>query len=129
MDFDDKIIRFTENHEWIRMEDDFIGVCGITSHLLNNLSEIQFIDLPEVDIEVRQDEQIVVIDSLCAIHKVKCPVSGYLVEVNRELEETLETINIDPMDTGWIVKIDVKSMFEFNDLMTEKEYQDYIDTI
>lgn len=129
MDFDDKVIRFTENHEWIRMEDEFTGICGITPFLQNKLSEIQFVDLPEIDIEVRQEEHIVTIDSLSAIHKMQSPVSGFLFEVNNELEESLDSINTDPLGEGWIVKIDVKSMFEFNELMTEKEYQDFIYTI
>ena len=76
--------------------------------------------------EVRQEEQLVIIDSLRAIYKMKSPVTGFLLEVNREFEDCLEKINTDPMGEGWVLKIDVKSIYELNELMNEREYDDYV---
>ena len=121
-------LKYTPNHEWIRMEDDFIGVCGITDYLQLKLTDVLFVDLPDIDIEVRDSEKIVVLESMRDIYHVLSPVSGLIVEVNEKLLDNPELINNDPYEDGWIFKLDVKRMIEYEDLMDKHQYADYLDS-
>lgn len=121
-------LKYTANHEWIRMEDDFIGVCGITEYVQIKLADVLFVELPEIDIEVRDAEKIVVIESMRNIYNVFTPVSGLIVEVNEKLQDNPELINNDPYGEGWIFKLDVKRMIEYDDLMDNYQYEDYLDS-
>ena len=120
-------IKFTEDHEWIRMEDDDTGVCGITDYAQDQLGELVFIELPEVGNEVSQGSETAVIESVKAAGELKAPVSGTIVEVNETLAEEPEIVNSDPQGDGWFIKIKVSDPSELEDLMDEDAYQQYVD--
>lgn len=120
-------IKFTEDHEWIRMEDDDTGVCGITDYAQDQLGELVFIELPEVGNEVSQGSETAVIESVKAAGELKAPVSGTIVEVNETLAEEPEIVNSDPQGDGWFIKIKVSDPSEMDDLMDEDAYQQYVD--
>jgi glycine cleavage system H protein len=120
-------LRYTEHHEWIQMTEDYIVIMGITDYAQEQLSDIVFVELPERDVEVKQGEQIAVVESVKAISDIFSPVSGRIVEVNREIEDSPELINSDPYGDGWICKIDIKDTNEFYDLMDADEYSERVE--
>lgn len=120
-------IKFTEDHEWIRMEDDETGVCGITDYAQDQLGELVFIELPETGSEVSQGSEAAVIESVKAAGELKAPVSGTIVEVNEALADEPEIVNNDPQGEGWFIKIKVQDASELDALMDEDAYQEYVD--
>ncbi|HNR89456.1 MAG TPA: glycine cleavage system protein GcvH [Spirochaetota bacterium] len=116
-------LKYSADHVWIRMEDDFIGVCGLTDHAQEQLTDIVFVELPEIDTDVRQGERLAVVESVKATTNVNAPVSGRIVEVNTALEDSPGVINADPYGDGWIFKIDVKGRVEYDDLMDADQYR------
>lgn len=120
-------IKFTEDHEWIRMEDDEIGVCGISDYAQDQLGELVFIELPETGIEVSRGSEAAVIESVKAAGELKAPVGGTIVEVNQTLAEEPELVNNDPQGDGWFIKIKVQDASELDALMDEDAYQQYVD--
>lgn len=120
-------IKYTKTHEWIRMEDDYTGMCGITDHAQDMLSFILYIELSSSGMEVRQDEQVSVLESDKAISKVYAPVSGRIIEVNMLLEGSPGLINKDPYGDGWIFRIELKDKYELDYLMSAEEYDAYIE--
>lgn len=120
-------IKFTEDHEWIRMEDDDTGVCGITDYAQDQLGELVFIELPEAGSEVSQGGEAAVIESVKAAGELKAPVSGTIVEVNEALADEPEIVNNDPQGDGWFMKIKLQDPSELEALMDEDAYQQYVD--
>ena len=118
--------RFTQDHIWVKMEDDFIGRCGITDERQEALGIVVFVDFPEISMEVRAGERIALLESDIDYFTVVSPVSGMITDVNLALETVPGMINTDPYGEGWIYKIEVKEASEFRDLMDEKEYRDYL---
>ncbi len=118
-------ILYTKKHQWIRMVDEFTGVCGITEHVQEILKDIVFLELPDVGLEFIQDEHVMSIESVTKIFEVFSPVSGRIVKVNSSLEDTPELINNDPYNEGWLFEIDVKSKIELEELMDNEEYDEY----
>jgi len=121
-------MKYTKDHEWIKVENGNVGVCGITNHAQEMLTDIVFVELPEVDFDVLQKDQIGVVESVKAVSDVYSPVSGKIIEVNNELEDSPELINSDPHGAGWIFKIELSDLSELDDLMGEDEYKEYADS-
>ena len=120
-------IKFTEEHEWIMMETDGTAVVGITDYAQEQLGDIVYIELPEVGTEINQGDDVAVIESVKAASELKAPLSGEVFEINQELSNTPETVNNDPMGTGWFMKIKISDPAEFDNLMDENTYQEFID--
>lgn len=121
-------LNYTKDHEWIRMDDEFKGTCGITDHAQEMLTDIVFVELPEVGIEVAKGEQVAVVESVKAVSNVYTPVSGKVLEVNGSLEGSPELVNNDPYGDGWIFKIDIKSRAELDTLMSDAQYRDHVES-
>ena len=122
-------VKFTKDHEWIQMEDDEIGVVGITDYAQDQLGELVYVELPEVDQEFGIGSDAVVIESVKAAGEVKAPVSGTIVEVNESLVDEPGKVNSDPMGEGWFVKMRVNSVGELDDLMDEDAYKEYTEEL
>jgi len=120
-------IKYTEDHEWIRMEDEFQGVCGITDYAQEMLTDIVFVELPDEEIEVNQGDQVGVVESVKAVSDIHSPVTGRIVKVNKSLEDSPELINSDPYEEGWIFVIEIKKKNEMESLMDFKDYEKKID--
>jgi len=118
--------RYTEEHEWIFMEDEFTALCGITDHAQEMLTDIVFVELPEIDLEVKKGDQVAVVESVKAVSDVYSPVSGRITSVNANLEGSPDLINSDPHGEGWIFKIEVKNPDEFNKLMDHNAYAEHV---
>nr|WP_325249223.1 glycine cleavage system protein GcvH [Amylibacter sp.] len=114
-------MKFTEEHEWLLVEDDIV-VVGITKHAADALGELVFVELPEVGSEVAKDEDIVVIESVKAASDIMAPIDGEIVEINNELLENPTLVNEDPMGKAWFFKLKPDNMADLDELMDEAAY-------
>jgi glycine cleavage system H protein len=118
--------RFSRNHFWVRMEDDTHATIGLTDFLQEKLGEIYALRLPEEGEEFIKDEPFSVIEAKNGRRELKAPISGEIIEVNYEAAEVPEIINEDPLTEGWLVKVEMTSGQEFDELFTEEEYEDHL---
>lgn len=118
-------MKYTEEHEWLRTEDDLV-VVGITDHAAEQLGDIVFIELPEVGTHVSKDDEVVVIESVKAASDILAPIDGEIVEVNDPLVENPAAVNDDPMGDAWFFKIKPEDPAQMDDYMSEAEYKDMI---
>ncbi len=118
---------FSADHFWIEMDDEFVGRCGITEYLLEELGDIVFVGPPETNMEVKMGENVGVLESHADMRAIISPVSGRILEINKDLEYSPDLINSEPLGAGWIYKIDVKEPNEFRELMDSVSYDEFID--
>jgi len=118
-------LRFLSSHEWVAVNGD-IATVGISEHAQELLGDIVFVDVPDVDDEVSAGDEVVVIESVKAASDVYAPVSGTIIEINEELDDSPESINSDAYGDGWIYKIKMSDPDEFNDLMSAENYAESI---
>ena len=121
-------IRFAKEHEWIVIKEG-IAIMGISDFAQRQLGDIVSIELPKVGSIFRYMQSIAIIDSVKASSDVYCAMSGEVVEVNEELLEHPEWINQSPYELGWIIKLKPSNMEEFNNLMTDEQYNKFIGEI
>ena len=122
-------MKFTEDHEWILMEDDEVGVVGITDYAQEQLGDLVFVELPEIGSEWPRGAETAVIESVKAAGEVKAPVSGTVVEVNESLVDEPERVNADPTGEGWIIRMRVNDPEELEALMDAEQYEVYTGTL
>ncbi|ANQ52960.1 glycine cleavage system protein H [Thermosipho affectus] len=115
--------RYTKTHEWV----DENGYVGITEHAQEKLGDIVYVDLPEVGVELKKGDILLSIESVKAASDIYVPVSGKIVEVNEELDSQPELINEDAEGKGWIIKIEFSNKEEFDELMSEEEYKEFLE--
>ena len=115
-------MKFTEDHEWLRIEGDLI-VVGITDHAATQLGDVVFIELPEVEAMVAAGDEVVVIESVKAASDILAPVTGEIVEVNDALSDNPALVNEDPMGAAWFFKMRVDDLSVIDAFMDEDEYQ------
>lgn len=118
-------MKYTEEHEWLRPEDDLI-VVGITEHAAEQLGDIVFVELPEVGTSVSKDDECVVIESVKAASDILAPLDGEIVEVNEALVENPAMVNDDPAGEAWFFKIKPSDIGQMDDYMSETEYNKMI---
>jgi glycine cleavage system H protein len=118
-------MKFTEEHEWLRPEDDIV-VVGITEHAAEQLGDIVFVELPEEGTSVSKDDEVVVIESVKAASDILAPIDGEIVEVNETLVDAPARVNDDPMGEAWFFKIKPADPSQMDDYMSESEYKDFI---
>src|SRR3990172_5648389 len=99
-------IVYSPDHIWINMQDEFIGACGISEYCLEKLQDVVYVACPEINMEVRMGERIGIVESHTDIFSLLAPVSGRIIEINNELGFDPELINTNPLDKGWIFKIE-----------------------
>ena len=115
------ILRYTDDHEWARLEGDTVTV-GITAFAQDQLGELVFVELPSLGGAVTQGDEAAVVESVKAAGEVKSPVGGTIMEINESLVDTPEKINDDPMGEGWIYKVAITDPTEWESLMDEAAY-------
>jgi len=121
-------LRYTNEHEWIRLEGD-VATVGITDHAQTQLGDIVYVELPAVGKKVAKGDEAAVVESVKAASEVYAPVGGEVVAVNGDLEGSPATVNQDAEGTGWFLKLKVADAAEVEQLMTPEQYQDYLETI
>ena len=124
----EKGLLYTKDHEWVRIEGD-IAAIGITDHAQDQLGELTFVELPDVGKEVKQKDEIAVVESSKAASDVYSPVAGKVTEVNTDLETNPELINKSCYGDGWICKIRITDKVATKNLMDARQYEDYLKTL
>ncbi len=117
-------IKYTEDHDWVKKEDHTVTI-GITDFAQNELGDIVFVELPGPGEEYSGGDEMVVVESVKSVSNVKAPVSGKVTEVNEVLEGEPEKINESPFEEGWLVKLEVEDDSEFQELMSEADYEEF----
>lgn len=125
MKFDEKA-RYLETHEWARKEGD-VYVIGISDYAQSTLSDIVYVELPDMGDEFDQEEVFGVVESVKAASDVYTPLSGEVVEVNEALEDAPELVNDDAFGDGWLMKIDASDDEEWDDLLDVEEYKQVVE--
>lgn len=120
------MLKYTKDHEWVRLEADETAVIGITNHAQDALGDLVYVELPEVGKNFRQEAAACVIESVKAAAEVKMPLSGEVVEVNAALSDTPALVNQDPLGAGWFIKIKPSNLAELDQLMDETAYQKFV---
>jgi len=119
-------IRFSRDHIWVRMDDDIQVTLGITDYLQEKLGEIYSLPLPEEGEELNKDDPFGTIEAKNGRRELIAPISGEVIESNYETVEVPEIVNEDPLMEGWLLKVEMSASLEFDDLLTEEEYEDFL---
>ncbi len=119
-------LKYHKEHSWVKVDGNRATV-GITDYAQESLGDIVYVDLPDIDSSVDADGEIGEIESTKATSSVISPVSGTIVKVNTELEDTPETINEDPYGKGWIVVVEMDNAKEIGSLMDAEEYGKFVE--
>lgn len=120
-------LKFTESHEWVRDNGDGTITMGISDHAQGLLGDVVFVDLPEVGDQTEAGESFSLVESVKAASDIYAPVTGEIIEINGDLEESPELVNEQPYDGGWIAKIKLTDADELNNLIDSVSYLDSID--
>jgi glycine cleavage system H protein len=121
----DKNARYSKSHEWVRPEGELF-VYGITDHAQSELSDLVYIELPEVNASFAQGDIIGAVESVKAASDLYLPIGGEIVEVNQDLPEAPDTINQDHYGKGWIVKVRAANPAEWEALLSPDEYEELV---
>lgn len=120
-------IKYTEDHEWVRREEDGNLTFGITDHAQDSLGDVVFVELPEVGQSVSAGEEVAVVESVKAAGEIKLPVSGTIVEVNSALADKPELVNSDPLGEGWFFRVAPEDTSALDNLMDEAQYKAFVE--
>ena len=118
-------MKFTEEHEWLRVEGDLV-VVGITEHAATQLGDVVFVELPEAGTTVSKDDEIVVIESVKAASDILAPLDGEIVEVNEALADNPGMVNEDALGEAWFFKMKADDLSQMDDYMDEDAYKEMI---
>jgi len=118
-------LKYTEEHEWVRMEGD-VAIVGITDYAQEELADITFVELPEIGRTVEEKESMMVLESVSDTSDIYSPVSGEVIEVNESLEEEPVLVNEEPYEGGWLFKIRVDDMEIVEGLLTADDYEEFL---
>jgi glycine cleavage system H protein len=114
--------KYQDSHEWSRWEGDLI-VCGITDHAQDSLSDVVYVELPEVGQKLNKGEVFGVVESVKAASDLYMPMGGEIVAINESLSDTPETVNADPYGEGWMIKIKPSDPAEWDSLLSGEDYE------
>ncbi len=117
--------KFTKEHEWVEKSDQII-IVGITEFAQDQLGDIVSIELPQVSSSFKQNDVMVIIDSVKASSDIYCPVDGKIIEINEKLLEHPELINQSPYEEGWIVKIKPSNPGQIDSLLSKEQYDELV---
>jgi glycine cleavage system H protein len=115
--------KYTSEHEWVIDNGDGTVVIGITDHAQELLTDIVYVELPEIGKQVKQMEALAVVESVKSVSDVYSPVTGEVVEANKKLEQNPELINQDPYGQGWITRLRMEQPEELQALLDALGYE------
>ncbi|BEU04569.1 glycine cleavage system H protein [Agarivorans sp. OAG1] len=115
-------LRYASTHEWVRSEGDGVYTVGISEHAQELLGDMVFIDLPDVGDDIDAGDDCAVAESVKAASDIYAPLSGEVVEINEELEDSPEQVNSDAYGDGWMFKVKVSDESELENLLSAEDY-------
>ena len=119
-------LKYTKDHEWLRIESDGVGVMGITEFATESLGDVVFVELPETGTELRQFEKMGEIESVKAVSDLFSPVTGRVLERNEELTDKPELVNEGPFESGWMLKVALSEASELERLWPVEQYEAFL---
>lgn len=119
-----KELKYSEEHEWVKDEGGQKVRIGITDFAQSELGDIVFIELPEEGDEIEANDTFGSVESVKTVSELYAPVSGKVVEVNAELEDSPELVNESPYDQGWMIVVEMSDPSEVNNLLTAEKYEE-----
>ncbi|MBK5203259.1 MAG: glycine cleavage system protein GcvH [Prolixibacteraceae bacterium] len=121
-------LKYTKDHEWIRVEEDGIATVGITDFAQGELGDIVFVEAETVDNMVFVGESFGTVEAVKTVSDLFMPVSGDVLELNPELEDTPELVNQDPYEKGWMIKVKMSDPSEVDKLMDAESYKKMLES-
>ena len=119
-------LKYTKDHEWVRIEGD-IAFIGITEFAQGELGDIVFVDVDTKGEDLDKEEVFGSIEAVKTVSDLFMPVSGKVISFNEQLEQEPELINSDPYGNGWIIKISISDVTDFDSLLNSASYKDLVD--
>lgn len=121
-------LKYVASHEWIRNEGDGTVTVGVTDHAQDLLGDVVFVELPEVGTDYASGDDAGVVESVKAASDIYAPISGEVIAVNEELEDSPELVNSDPYANGWFFKIKLSDEAELNQLLGAEGYAEHCES-
>jgi glycine cleavage system H protein len=125
MSFPDNL-RYTKDHEWIKMEDDFIAVIGITDFAQQELGDIVYVEVETVGKALGAETVFGSVEAVKTVSDLYLPVSGTITELNPALSDSPELVNSDPYGAGWMIKLKVDNPEDIKKLMDSRAYRELV---
>jgi len=119
-------IKYTKDHEWVRVNKD-VAEIGITVFAEQSLGDVVFVDLPDVGDDLVQFSKFGEIESVKAVSDLFAPISGEIIEKNIDIDKFPETVNNDPFNKGWLLRVKIKDSSELEELLDLNDYEKLID--
>ncbi len=119
-------LKYTSDHEWLRLEDDGTVSLGVTDHAQQALGDLVFVELPESGSQFTAGDACAVVESVKAASDVYCPLSGRVAAVNERLQDEPELVNASPYDDGWLVRVEPDEPAALEELMGAEAYGQFL---
>ena len=119
-------LRYSKEHEWVRVDDDGSAVVGITAFAAESLGDVVFVDLPDEGSTVSQFEKFGEIESVKAVSDLSAPVSGSITERNQRIIDNPQLVNDGPYEDGWLLRLALSNRSEVDKLMSASEYETFL---
>ncbi|MBM3935414.1 MAG: glycine cleavage system protein GcvH [SAR202 cluster bacterium] len=121
-----KDLKYSKEHEWVRIEKDGTTTIGITAFAADQLGDVVYVDLPEVGSTVQQFAKFGEVESVKAVSDIYSPVSGTVTARNEAIVKTPESVNSAPFEGGWLVKVKLANKGELDTLLTSDQYDKFL---
>lgn len=120
-----KGLKYSEEHEWVKTEDGKVRI-GITHFAQSELGDIVFVELPQVGDDIKAGDPFGSVESVKTVSELYAPISGKVVEVNSELEDSPEFVNESPYENAWMIVVEPSNVSEIDELLTAEKYEELI---
>ena len=120
-------LKYATSHEWVRQEGNGVVTVGITEHAQELLGDMVFVELPDVDDEISTGDDVAVAESVKAASDIYAPISGKVIEVNEDLDDSPELVNSDAFGEGWLFKVQLDDASDLDALLDAEGYANSID--
>ena len=119
-------LRYSKDHEWVRVEDDNVAVIGITDYAQEALGDVVYVELPNEGESFGAHDAFGSVESVKAVSEIFTPVAGEIVGSNEDLNDTPEVVNDDPYNGAWMVKVKMDNAGELDSLLSAEEYGEFL---
>jgi len=116
-------LKYAKSHEWVRLSSGDVATVGITDHAQHELTDVVFVELPEVGKRIKAGEACAVVESVKTASDIYSPVSGQILEINRAVVDNPALVNSEPYASGWFFKVKLADVSELTALLTPERYQ------
>ncbi len=122
-------LKYTKEHEWLRLEEDGSVTVGITDYAQEQLGDVVYVELPEPGSMLTAGDEAAVVESVKAAGEVNSPLSGEIIAVNEKLADEAELVNTSPIGDGWFFKMKLNDAGDMEALMDKQGYEEFLETL